>query len=173
MRAALALFILAACGGASAQVRQCMAADGSLLYTDKPCETLGATELPPATDLPGGLSRYRSACVRDLPQFMSELSDAIELNDVNRLAALYRWQGTSSRTAFGLMRRLEDIAARPLLQVVPIYPGSPGDAGPTPPPPARQVPAGVRLDQTLANGITPAATTLWLRRDLGCWWVTL
>lgn len=145
MCAALALFILAACGGAAAQVQV-------------------------------QVQHYRSACVRDLQQFIYELSSAIEANDVNRLAALYRWQGTSSRSGYDLMRRLGGIAARPLLQVAPVFqepPGSPRDDLLAPLPPRGQAPVALRLDQTLADGVTPAGTVLRLQRDLGCWWVTL
>jgi hypothetical protein len=39
--------------------------------------------------------------------------------------------------------------------------------------PPRSPPVGLRLDQTLANGVTPATTTLRLQRELGCWWVSL
>jgi len=169
--------MLAACGGAAAQVQQCVAADGSLVYTDKPCGALGAVdERSQARAAPGMLPRYRSGCVHDLQSFIQELSSAVEVNDVNRLAALYRWKGTSSRAGYDLMHRLEAIAARPLLQVVPVYPETPGDGfddflAPLPAP--GQAPAALRLDQTLANGTTPASTTLRLRRELGCWWGTL
>lgn len=135
-----------------------------------------------------------SACVRSLREFAWELSSAIEAGDVNRLAALYRWRGTPTRSGYETMTRLQAIAARPLLEVVPVYfepdpdsaglagdadalaapasataLGEPGGAEPRPVGP----PAALRLHQTLANGVTPASTTLWLRRDLGCWWVTL
>ncbi len=173
MRAAIAVFMLAACGDAAAQVQQCMAADGSLVYTDKPCAALGAVERSQAPALPGMLPRYRSGCVHDLQSFIHELSSAVEVDDVNRLAALYQWKGTSSRASYALMHRLEAIAARPLLQVVPVHPGTPGDGFPALPAASGQAPAGLRLDQTLADGVTPASTTLWLRRELGCWWVTL
>jgi hypothetical protein len=173
IRVAAALFMLAACGNAAAQVRQCEAADGSPVYTDKACAALDASERPQAPALPGILPRYRSGCVHDLQAFIQELSSAVEVNDVNRLAALYRWKGTSSRAGYDLMHRLEAIAARPLLQVVPIYPETADDGLLAPLPVAGQAPAGLRLDQTLADGVTPASATLWLRRELGCWWVTL
>lgn len=157
----LALSMLAACGNAAAQqVRHCVAADGSLVYTDKTCETVGAVELPPpAHALPGFSRAYRNACVRDLQAFVHELSSAIEVNDVNRLSGLYWWSGIPGSASGGLMRRLEEIAARPLLQVVPV----PGD----------QAPTALRLDQTLSDGVTPASTLLQLQHGLGCWWVTL
>jgi hypothetical protein len=129
------------------------------------------------------------ACMRGLQEFAWELSSAIEVGDVNRLAALYRWRGTPTRSGYETMTRLQAIVARPLLEVVPVYAEpEPADAdadadpdadatalahpygtGPLHPGP----PAALRLHQTLADGVTPASTTLWLRRDLGCWWVTL
>lgn len=184
----------------SAEIHHCIAADGDLLYTDKTCATLGARDL--ADD---GLARgpftpaYRSGCIRSLREFAYELSSAIEVGDVNRLAALYRWKGTSTRAGYEVMTRLEEIAGRPLLLVEPIYPApSPPPAMPAlPAPPAMATspglpteplppaepfvaepsphgpPVALRLDQTLANGVTPAPTTLRLAREFGCWWVSL
>lgn len=156
--AAIAVSMLVACGSVAAQPQQ---------Y---------------ASGASGWMPRYRSGCVHELQAFVQELSTAVEVNDVNRLAALYRWNGTSSRAGYDLMHRLETIAARPLLQVVAVYPVAGDDVDDGFPealmaPPAASVaaapPVGLRLEQTLADGTTPASTTLWLRRDLGCWWVTL
>lgn len=36
----------------------------------------------------------------------------------------------------------------------------------------RRIPVGLRLEQTLTNGRTPARTVLGLRRHLECWWIT-
>ena len=187
----------------SARVNHCIGDGGDLVYTDKPCTAIGAREL--ADD---GLARgpfmpaYRNGCIRSLREFAYELSSAIEIGDVNRLAALYRWNGTSTRAGYDVMTRLETIVERPLLQVEPVYPAPPApSATPTTPttpttpgivpaPPAdplalptsdpfdipprrRGPPVALRLDQTLANGVTPAPTTLHLARELGCWWVSL
>lgn len=121
------------------------------------------------------------ACITSLREFAFELSSAVETGDVNRLAALYRWRGTPTRAGYDTMARLQAIVAKPLLQVTPVYPqvvdvpsGAALLAEPDPTPPLhRGPPAGLRLDQTLDDGTTPAPTTFWLRRDLGCWWVTL
>lgn len=121
------------------------------------------------------------ACIASLREFAFELSSAVEAGDVNRLAALYRWRGTPTRAGYDTMARLQAIVARPLLQVTPVYPQvadiPPGAALLAEPDPTgllrRGPPAGLRLDQTLDDGTTPAPTTFWLRRDLGCWWVTL
>lgn len=38
---------------------------------------------------------------------------------------------------------------------------------------APQRPVALRIDQVLADGITPSRTTFGLRRHMDCWWVTL
>ncbi len=40
-------------------------------------------------------------------------------------------------------------------------------------PAAPQRPIGLRLDQVLADGITPSTTTFGLRRHMECWWISL
>ncbi|MGH8033571.1 MAG: hypothetical protein ACREO8_14750 [Luteimonas sp.] len=37
---------------------------------------------------------------------------------------------------------------------------------------ARRTPVGLRIDQTLANGVTASQTIFGLRRNMGCWFVT-
>jgi hypothetical protein len=198
---------------------------------------------PPPEFAPGPfMPAYRSACIRDLREFAWALSSAVESGDVNRFAALYRWQGLSTRAGYDTMSRLQAIVARPLLEVAPVYPrraepafalaesdgpasatgidspyghsairvggldeagekvfppptgpamfevplpvhtapaiagGDPSATGPAGLPDStapRSPPVGLRLDQTLADGVTPAPTTLRLRRDQGCWWVSL
>jgi hypothetical protein len=183
MLAAMFLFALAGAAPAaappqSAEIHHCIAADGDLLYTDKACAALGARDL--ADDDGSGrgpfMPAYRSGCIRSLREFAYELSSAIEVGDVNRLAALYRWNGTSTRAGYEVMNRLEEIAGRPLLTVEPVYPAPPAasTSDPLPFDPAPQgPPVALRLDQTLANGVTPAPTTLRLAHESGCWWVSL
>src|SRR5690349_9152041 len=77
----------------------------------------------PAEFAPGPfMPAYRSACIRDLREFAWALSSAVESGDVNRFAALYRWQGLSTRAGYDTMSRLQAIVARPLLEVAPVYP---------------------------------------------------
>jgi hypothetical protein len=188
--------LLAASGGAWAQVNHCISADGRPLYTDSACAALGARDAD--EPVAGGpfAPAYRNGCVRSLREFTYALSSAIESGDVNRLAVLYRWHGTSTREGYALMERLQDIVARPLLGILPVYAEFPvadatnatddtestqaavGDPEGLGDPfaleaPRHGPPVALRLDQTLANGITPAPTTLRLTRDLGCWWVSL
>jgi hypothetical protein len=202
----------------AADVNHCVRDDGILVYTDKPCASVRAHDIGEDDAARGPfMPAYRNACIGSLREFAYELSSAIEVGDVNRLAALYRWNGTSTRAGYATMARLQEIVSRPLLQVEPVYPApapepatppfvvlppaaapaAPAPAAPAipPPPPAAPAaaptaaptaepfassgalrhgpPVALRLDQTLANGVTPAPTTLRLQRELGCWWVSL
>ena len=181
--AALSLLLLFPAAPAAAQVNTCLYPDGTIVYSDKACPTLGA-ERAPDDVRPRLLPRYRNSCVRDVQALMIELSTAIEIGDVNQLAALYHWTGLSTRAGYDIMARLEAIAARPLVDILPVY----ADPAPAPgslysgslysgslyfPPPEAHHPVGIRLEQTLDNGVTPSTTTLRLQQVAGCWWVRL
>ncbi len=171
---------------AQAQVRRCAGADGTLVFTDRKCEDVGATErLPRDATLPGAGRGYRGGCSRNLQDLIYEMTAAIDSRDVNRLASLYHWVGMSSRGSYGVMGRLDGIAQRPLVDIVALQPirrivvqsddgtRSSVDPGYYPQASANRTPVALRVEQTLANGITPSRTVFGLRRHLGCWWVTL
>lgn len=192
----LLLLALAACGTAQADIRRCVATDGSTIYTDRQCRDLGAVERLPDTHRAGSAHSYRYSCPRSLQDLVYQLTDAIGNRDVNQLASVYYWAGQSTRTGYALMRRLDTIAQRPLADIVPVYPAraplrtpvreddgpqqdesgnsAAGDNGlEYPQETVRQRPVGLRLEQTLSNGSTPARTFLGLRRAHGCWWISL
>jgi hypothetical protein len=170
----LYLLLLLCCAAfpAGAVVRRCVAADGTLVFTDRRCADVGAVERAQA-DTTSPLIRqpgYRSACPRTLRDLVDELQLAIDTRDVNRLATIYQWAGLSNASAYRVMDRLDAIAARPLLDIGPVYGG---DAQSAMEPALHRPPVALRLEQTLANGSTPSRTTVGLRRALGCWWITL
>ena len=168
----LLLIVLLSCSAfpAAAVVRRCVAADGTLVFTDRRCAEVGAVEraqpTPAVTPQPG----YRSPCPRTLRDLVDELQMSIDTHDVNRLASVYQWNGVSNASAYRIMDRLQAIVDRPLVDLGPVYAGDPGSA--TDPAPQR-APVALRLEQTLANGSTPAHMTVGLRRALGCWWIAL
>ena len=193
VRASMAFVLLASLGAllllmpnaAQAQVRRCAGPDGTLVFTDRKCEDVGATERVPRDALAGAGRMYRGGCSRNLQDLIYEMTAAIDSRDVNRLASLYHWVGMSSRGSYGVMGRLDGIAQRPLVDIVALQPirhivvqnddgtRSSVDPGYYPQASANRTPVALRVEQTLANGITPSRTVFGLRRHLGCWWVTL
>jgi hypothetical protein len=170
MRMRLVAVLILLCGAfpAGAVVRRCVAADGTLVFTDRRCADVGAVERvqPDTASTHADVRPYRSACLRNLRDLVDELNLAIDSRDVNRLAALYQWSGLSTRSGYAVMDRLQLIAERPLVGITPL--GSGADDNGT-----RHAPSGLRLEQTLSNGSTPSHTVLGLRRTQGCWWITL
>ena len=173
---------------ALAQVRQCIAADGTMVYTDKQCADIGGRERPadPVPGVGGAAARYyRDSCARSVQDLAYSLSSAIQSGDVNRIAGFYDWSGMSTANGYRLMDRLQAIANRPLVDVQPVYAGGANAYGEdivrfdeatgalltAPPRPPRLV--GLRVEQTLANGSTPSRTVFSVRRKQGCWWVRL
>ena len=158
-----------------AQVRRCTGPDGTAIYTDRRCADIGASERVPHA-VPGQPTQfYRGGCARNLLDLVYELTAAVDSHDVNRVAGLYHWVGMSSSGAVSVMDRLDMIAQRPLVDIVPVYPASAqGEEDDYPQAIVRRAPIGLRLEQTLSNGSsTPSRTMLGLRRYLGCWWVHL
>lgn len=158
-----------------AQVRRCTGPDGGSIYTDRRCQDIGATDRLPRATGDQAARFYRPGCARNLQDLVYGLTAAIDSGDVNQLAGLYHWVGMSSSASYAVMNRLDVIARRPLVDMVPVFPGSASDEPDDyyPQTTVRRVPIGLRLEQTLANGSTPSRTVLGLRRHLGCLWVHL
>ena len=169
------LLFLCASGPACAEVRHCVAGDGTSVFTDRRCEDIGAVQRrAPGPAAPGAPVR-RDSCPRTLQDLVFEVTTAVDTRDVNRLAGVYGWSGMSNSAGYALMDRLQAIVARPLVDVVPVYPGEVSATGGDyfPQTTTRRAPVALRLEQTLANGTTPSRTVFGLRRGFGCWWVTL
>ena len=182
----LAAIVLPRC--ADAQIRRCVADNGTLIYTDRSCADVDAIERPGQANGGRAVSaRGRMpGCMRNVRDLLYELTAAIDNRDVNQLAGVYDWAGMSSRGAYRIMAHLAVIADRPLVDANVILPtpqisvqadGSTTVSGSL----AADVVAGarvdrtpvaIRIDQTLANGSTPSRTVFGLRRRMGCWWIT-
>jgi hypothetical protein len=175
---------------AQAQVRRCTASDGSLVYTDRKCDDIGASErvLPNVSTGLYGSHVYRG-CSHSVQDLAYALSTAIQSADVNQLAGVYDFTGASTSSGYQLMDRLALITKRPLVDVQPMYSGGndpDADAYPyagsaefdengeiIPQRTVKPRLIGLRVEQTLANGSTPSRTFFGLRKKMGCWWVHL
>lgn len=163
----LALLTLLPARAADAQVRRCQLPTGQTVYTDRKCEHIGAAERA-AAPVQAQVRGWRMGCPRTLRDLYFEVSAALESQDANRLASVYHFAGMSTRQGYDVMRRLQAIVDRPLVDLQPVYPG--GDDGLYA---TGQRPVAFRIEQTAKNGSTPMRSVLGLRRHLECWWVTL
>ncbi len=118
---------------ASAQIRRCTTADGGHVYTDRECKDVGAVERQPRQAGQSG-RLIRRDCSRNVQDLVFEMTAAIDNRDVNRLAGIYHWPGTSSRGAYAIMQRLDAIVQRPLVDVRPVQ--APESVTPVQPPPS-------------------------------------
>lgn len=129
---------------ARAQIRRCVTEDGGHVYTDRQCRDFGASERAPRQSMvQQGGRLIRRDCSRNLQDLVFELSAAIDNRDVNRLAGIYHWPGTSTRGANAIMGRLDGIVNRPLVGIVPVQPA--------PPPPVALAPSGGSLSWRSAD----------------------
>lgn len=109
--------------GADAQIRRCVTPDGGHVYTDRACKDIGASERPARTGVVQQGGRViRRDCSRNVQDLVHELTAAIDQRDVNRLAGIYHWPGTSTRGAHAIMGRLDTIVNRPLVDITPLQP---------------------------------------------------
>jgi hypothetical protein len=101
--------------------RRCIGPGGNTIYTDRPCETLGATaRLPrgaaPAARGGGG----RGGCARTLQELVYAITNAIDTRDANRLGEVYHWVGHDQTSGYRVLDRLQAIVDRPLVDIVPL-----------------------------------------------------
>ena len=171
------------------RVNRCTNAQGETVFTDRSCDALGATaRMPARTASVGNTGIYRAGCARRLSELTGQIRDAVSLQDVNRLSSIYLWGNVSDATANQIIGRLESVVQRPLLDIAPVYPETGAMPAPLPvdpnatlveaveaaaPPVSRPRPIGLRLEQTLGTTATPARTVFGLRRQYGCFWITL
>lgn len=157
----LSFLLLAAWpGAADAQVRRCSTAAGGTIYTDKPCREVGAVERVQPDANAGASTLHRSRCHRTLQELTFELAMAIDARDPNRLAALYHWPGTGTRSGYALMERLDAIARRPLVDVRPLYPAE------HPPAPMPAPAAAIGSQDAATDTAQPPSSSELMRRTL-------
>lgn len=184
--ALMVLAAVAAFPSARAQVRRCTAPDGTLVYTDRKCQDIGAVERPAAATSIGSIGQYRRpTCARNVHDLAYSLGNALNSADVNQVAGLYDWAGMSTSSGYQVMGRLQVIASRTLVDVQPTYSVGANEYGydvvefdpqtgaVLTKPASRPRLVGLRVEQVLADGHTPSRVVFGLRQRLGCWWIRL
>jgi hypothetical protein len=143
LAAAIALWLIPH-ARAAPPIEHCVAADGTPVYTDKPCTLLDARHVPisgellsrialeeaagtttaeadlDATSRPATPAIARrsaaSGCARSATQLSMDLQGAWALRDVNRIAESYHWIGLDHAQGQQILQQLDRLSGQPLLQ---------------------------------------------------------
>lgn len=135
-------------------LNRCESPAGGTIYTDRPCDSLGAIpRVVRGMPAPAGSGPYRSGCARTLPALSAAITAAIDAHDVNGLASVYHWVGQNAQSGDRILQQLQAIADRPLVDIVvlraaprpaevdPVASATSTDGGGAPPPPSHPPPA--------------------------------
>lgn len=196
----LPLLAWAAPSGAQG-IKRCVNAAGVSIFTDRACSEMDAVPMqapPPSEGNHSGAYRggfTQRGCARSPEDLLDRVRSALEARDVNRLAGHYHWTGTGTGSGRRLMDELEAITRQWLLSAELVYP-EPAEASMAPfpdgsalpPPPsepglepavaqASPAPPQARQIRVLQmrddQGEQASSTLFQLRRNAGCWWITL
>lgn len=107
-------------------MNRCAGPGGSIIYTDRPCESIGATARLPRGAAAGNVgAARRGGCARSMQELIHEITNAIDTRDVNRLGAVYHWPGHSPESGYRVLDQLQAIVDRPLVDIVPLHGSAP------------------------------------------------
>lgn len=163
---------------ALAEIYRCQRPDGGMMYTDRPCEDMGAT--PAAADFhqPTRRAPPRIGCARNVNELVLRISNAVARQDTNQLAEVYHWTGMSGAQSRPVLKRLEAVVQRPLAGIVQVMPRlhEPDDEAIIDAQyyarrPLNQSPVALRIEQSSGDGISSSNTVFGLHRHFDCWWI--
>lgn len=163
--------LIAACGPGSTPARaqdtlmnRCTGPGGSTIYTDQPCDSIGATARLPRGAGAGNVGgARRGGCARSVQELIHDITNAIDTRDVNRLGAVYHWPGHSPESGYRVLDQLQAIVDRPLVDIVPLHGSAPvivAEAAPqAPAAPAADAPPSAEPAASAAPAPTGTAET--------------
>jgi hypothetical protein len=179
-------------------MRRCQRADGSVVYTDRQCEpgqNEQATAATAASAPPQHAGRTAvappPACSETAGDLVHTVRTAVASHDVNLLARSYHWPGLGDAQVESVLKRLDMLVQRPLVDIRLLYPETAGgtendapviEAGSvdaetgTPPESASAerpvAPIGLKLLQRVSPaGDDIVGTRFGLLRHFDCWWI--
>ena len=180
MRSALILLILlwmAVLPAHASGLHRCVDANGGTVFSDQPCEDIGAITRPDAAPASGSANTGRlhaHTCAHTADGLLHGLKIAIASGDVNQLSAFYHWPGIGNAEADEILKRLQQIAGLSIVSAELVRPHPLPETGGDPlPSPAQTADAtAIELVQSKpAADATPMRTTFALTQYMGCWWV--
>lgn len=191
------MFLAALSIQADAQdLRRCQRADGSVIYTDRQCESGQgemATAVPFNAPSTSGIRAMTPppACSRTPNDLLYNVRIAIESHDVNLLARSYHWPGLGDAQVESVLNRMDALVQKPLVDIRLLYPESvdlpekgitDGIIASEDSEPNRDVeysavshtpaPYGLKLQQyTSSTSNEILGTRFGLQRHFNCWWI--
>lgn len=180
----------------SSGLQRCESSYGEVVYTDRPCATLGARPLPLPGELLTRIAREEAAytrdidfgdgpamanvgrrsptsgCARNQRQLTLDIQGSLALHSVNRLAESYHWVGKSHREAQQYMLRLERMAKQPL-QDARLFHAQIGSSGVQFADASATHSSASIVQLTLGNGSMRQVVDLEVMRYAGCYFVRL
>ena len=106
-------------------IRSCVGADGSVVYTDKSCVDGELERIQPQAVQPATAGKNYMAlppgCDRTPADLLYGVRTAIDSQDVNQLAKHYHWPGVSDAQAENILNRLQALVLRPLVDAQLLY----------------------------------------------------
>ncbi|HET9048756.1 MAG TPA: hypothetical protein VFN29_07350 [Chiayiivirga sp.] len=173
-------------------VRRCIGSDGGVIFTDQPCERLGAKDSITPDDFadPSGASKHPALstsessqlntgpvnqdCARTPEALVEALKAPLKQRDINALAGFYHWPGMGTGSARAVMDRLETLLAHADGRLELVYPEAAfvvfdPETFPGIPP---EDPIALRVGLA-PDAFNPLAGEVDLRvvRASGCWWL--
>jgi hypothetical protein len=119
----LALLFLVPKAFAQDAIHRCVATDGQSVFTDQPCEALGAQPAAPAPQPgaaanvdPTATSLAPTLCAADLDALRQAVADAFAARDANRLGGITLFDGGRA-DAVANLRQWAGLVRQPLLAV--------------------------------------------------------
>ena len=96
---------------AQTAIHHCVAPDGTPVFTDQPCASMGATKASTAPTNPfaPGPPTPPRACPKTLDALKKRVAEAFGAHNANALAGLMLWHGYGERGAVHTMRDLADL----------------------------------------------------------------
>jgi hypothetical protein len=180
MRYAVILLIglwMAALPAQANGLHRCVDANGGPIFSDQPCENIGASVRPetaPASGAAGTGRLHAHTCAHTAEGLLRGFKIAVATGDVNQLSAFYHWPGIGNAEADEILKRLQQIAGRPIVSAELVLPHQSPNASGDPSLASAQTAEATAIELVQSrsgNDASPMHTTLALTQYLGCWWV--
>ena len=136
----LLLLFVALPAAAQTAIHRCVGGDGSPVFSDQPCTSVGATSLLPAPSASASSDGPSAGllCAKDMDELRDGLAQAFAARSANRVGGLILWNGYGSAGAVDNLRAMESLVRRSLVALegsegagLDAVTSSPGSEGPT------------------------------------------